>query len=290
MDEALRPGGRMKYITMLALLGLLTGCVFFQGDRKVSILEGVYRPAAPTEPDAAPPWRTITGIEIVFIDRKHQKVWMLFDDASLIVHAYETVPKHQWLEGCPTNLSTTLMEVLALGEHELVVGTDTLPEPILVRNCPADPVTLVLRDRGNTSTGGNACIGAHICQVLDWTSDTLTLPMSMKGYELYSWRIDKEDLWMFTLVTGTNRVKTWEDISSPDSTMTDEAWVKITIRGKDALKSVIDRLPAGETLLWQGGNAPSSQEHYTTYPDEALIQEIASYSRQRKVNVRTSDW
>jgi hypothetical protein len=38
------------------------------------------------------------------------------------------------------------------------------------------------------------------------------LPRSFKGYELYSW--EEEGQWHFTLITGTNRIKTIEEITS----------------------------------------------------------------------------
>ncbi|MFC1940340.1 hypothetical protein ACFLXO_06645 [Chloroflexota bacterium] len=37
------------------------------------------------------------------------------------------------------------------------------------------------------------------------------LPHSFKGYELYSWEEDNQ--WHFTLITGTNRTKTMEEIT-----------------------------------------------------------------------------
>ena len=43
------------------------------------------------------------------------------------------------------------------------------------------------------------------------TSSNLT---SMKGWELYSWQ--SSDGWYFALVEGTNRLKTFEEISAPD--------------------------------------------------------------------------
>ena len=74
----------------------------------------------------------------------------------------------------------------------------------------------------------------------------------MKGYELYSWRPNGEQDWMYTLVTSTNRAKTWDEISTPDSTITEDGWLKITVQGEDALKSVLDRFPEGEAIFWWG--------------------------------------
>ncbi|MFA5451414.1 MAG: hypothetical protein WC231_05450, partial [Dehalococcoidales bacterium] len=38
------------------------------------------------------------------------------------------------------------------------------------------------------------------------------LPRGFKGYELYSW--PKEEKWMFTLITGTNRTKTVKELTT----------------------------------------------------------------------------
>jgi len=45
-------------------------------------------------------------------------------------------------------------------------------------------------------------------------SDVAQFPPSMKGYELYSWEEDNQ--WHFTLITGTNRTKTMEEITSEE--------------------------------------------------------------------------
>ena len=49
-----------------------------------------------------------------------------------------------------------------------------------------------------------------------------TLPHSMKGYELYSWQVG--DDWHFTLITGTNRLKTLEEITLGEDVVTPDGW------------------------------------------------------------------
>ncbi len=74
------------------------------------------------------------------------------------------------------------------------------------------------------------------------------LPRSLKGYELYSWREGGD--WRFTLITVTNRLKTYAEITAPADTVTADGWVKITVTGVEALKAVLARLPRGENVLW----------------------------------------
>ena len=75
-----------------------------------------------------------------------------------------------------------------------------------------------------------------------------TLPGSFKGYELYSWEEDSQ--WHFTLITGTNRTKTMEEITSKEDFISETALVKIHVVGVDAIKDVFNRLPEGESVFW----------------------------------------
>ncbi|MCX6012158.1 MAG: hypothetical protein NTV30_01840 [Chloroflexi bacterium] len=74
------------------------------------------------------------------------------------------------------------------------------------------------------------------------------LPHSMKGYELYSW--SESSQWHFTLITGTNRNKTLEEITSNVNTVSEDGWVRIHVVGVDAIQTVLSRLPQNEDILW----------------------------------------
>jgi hypothetical protein len=74
------------------------------------------------------------------------------------------------------------------------------------------------------------------------------LPRSSKGYELYSW--EEGGQWHFTLITGTNRTKTMEEITSKEDYISESGWVKIQVVGLEAIKEVLSRLPQGESVSW----------------------------------------
>jgi hypothetical protein len=74
------------------------------------------------------------------------------------------------------------------------------------------------------------------------------LPRSFKGYELYSWEEDSQ--WHFTLITGTDRIKTMEEITSKEDFISETGWVKIHVMGTDAIKYVLSHLPDGESVFW----------------------------------------
>ena len=70
---------------------------------------------------------------------------------------------------------------------------------------------------------------------------------SMKGYELYGWKAKGK--WHYSLLAGTNRSKSYEEITSNP-----------TIRiGDTALKAELKKLPKGEEVFWMS-DAPSSLE------------------------------
>ena len=61
---------------------------------------------------------------------------------------------------------------------------------------------------------------------------------SLKGYELYSWQ--KDGKWVFSVLLGTNREKTLDEIQSPEA----------RLDGLEALKAQLLLIPAGESLIW----------------------------------------
>ena len=64
------------------------------------------------------------------------------------------------------------------------------------------------------------------------------LAESIKGYELYSWQ--EGNRWNFSLLVGTNREKTINEIKSADDVLLD----------MDALKSMLEKVPAGQYVTW----------------------------------------
>jgi hypothetical protein len=79
------------------------------------------------------------------------------------------------------------------------------------------------------------------------------LPLSMKGYELYSWQNGGQ--WVFTLITGTNRLKTLAEITTaPDSERAD-GLIKVSARGIAELESLLTRLPSKSEIFWMGSGS-----------------------------------
>ena len=76
----------------------------------------------------------------------------------------------------------------------------------------------------------------------------------MKGYELYSWQDGGQ--WKFSLLVGTNREKTLEEIKSTD----------FVLSSVDALTSQLEKIPAGQYITW------SSKETLAFPPDDIIKQ------------------
>jgi hypothetical protein len=105
------------------------------------------------------------------------------------------------------------------------------------------------------------------------------LPRSLKGYELYSW--EEVGRWHFTLITGTDRAKTIEEITSEGESVSETGWVKIQVVGVDAIKGVLSRLPEGESVFWCDElHIGQSTETDLQLPPEEIAHAIEEYARQ----------
>ena len=91
-------------------------------------------------------------------------------------------------------------------------------------------------------------------------TSTSTQARSMKGWELYSWQMQGE--WHFSLVVGTNRLKTFEEVSSPDMRML----------GIEALKRKLHTLAGGEQVFWLGQRVPGMAR-----PPDEMVDAIHAY-------------
>ena len=116
-------------------------------------------------------------------------------------------------------------------------------------------------------------------KLINETSATMidVLPQSLKGYELYSWQ-EGED-WHFTLITGTNRNKTLEEITSTINMV--KGWVSVHCIGSEVLKSVLGKLPEGESVFWSNGIGLTDTSEPTinlALPDESIVADINWYA------------
>ncbi|MEK6322419.1 MAG: hypothetical protein AABN33_12130 [Acidobacteriota bacterium] len=67
---------------------------------------------------------------------------------------------------------------------------------------------------------------------------------SMKGYELYSWKV--KGRWHYSILAGTNRAKTYDEITSRSAERI----------GIEALEAELKKILRGEEVFWMG-DAPA---------------------------------
>jgi hypothetical protein len=117
--------------------------------------------------------------------------------------------------------------------------------------------------------------------------DTLNVPHSMKGYEIYSW--PEGNKWYFSVMVGTNRIKTYAEVISNTPSQVH----LITVTGIDTLKQVLARFPENEYITWIGKgwlqNAWGSNFGNLQLPPQNYIDEITQFCTQKKLNLQVTD-
>lgn len=81
-------------------------------------------------------------------------------------------------------------------------------------------------------------IAAAIVLLITFTAYGQNSEQSMKGYELYSWKV--KGRWHYSLHAGTNRAKSYEEITSSEAERI----------GTEAIKDELKKIPKGEEVFW----------------------------------------
>lgn len=109
---------------------------------------------------------------------------------------------------------------------------------------------------------------------------TGSIPESMKGYELYSWKENK--VWNFTLITGTNRSKAHQEITACGN-KTEHGFVKVTVRDVPQLKDLLSRVPAEQFVTWISNAAMAPG---FSMPPANVVSDIQAYCESRQLNLQ----
>jgi hypothetical protein len=114
------------------------------------------------------------------------------------------------------------------------------------------------------------------------------LPPSIKGYELYSWQVGGG--WYLTLITGTDRLKTYEEVTMGQARVTED-WVELTLRGIDGLEATLAQLPPGTQVTWLGPRALRQRgvrPGKLALPPRSVLDEVRSACAQAGVDLEVS--
>ena len=142
---------------VLLLGGVLSGC---SPKRWADIEPGEY---APVQGIGQSNEAAVQAIQTLRIDRDENTAVFTLTDGSELVTTFTPRVSKEWPGGCPTNIYSTYMEVLDIERDTLTIETLTFRDPILVRNCPPDPVRVALREDGEIGGSGTACTGSDEC-------------------------------------------------------------------------------------------------------------------------------
>ena len=83
------------------------------------------------------------------------------------------------------------------------------------------------------------------------------------------------------MITGTDRAKTIEEITSEGDFVSETGWVKIQVVGADAIKDVLRRLPEGESVFWCDElHTGQSADTDLQLPSEEIADAIQEYANQ----------
>ena len=95
-------------------------------------------------------------------------------------------------------------------------------------------------------------------------------PAPMKGYQLFSWH--QKGHWHYSLLPGTNRERTYEEITAPATVIT----------GTSAFVSALKLLPKGAEVFWQSDAPPKMKR-----PVSGELMSFKHPSRKRIERIKT---
>ena len=111
-------------------------------------------------------------------------------------------------------------------------------------------------------------------------------PIAFKGYDLVTWQNNGE--WVFTLLAGTNRQKSFDEILASENSFTSTELIKVTVIGVDSFKELLNHLPKGEWITWGGmvlEGEVSSSTLYFTYPPDDIVDELVNLCKDRGITL-----
>ena len=103
---------------------------------------------------------------------------------------------------------------------------------------------------------------------------------SIKGYELYSWKVKRR--WHYSLLLGTNRAKSYDEITSRQAERI----------GIEALKAELRKIPKGDEVFWRSAAHPGVEEPRTKgapvleLPSRKRIKRIKAYCEKLGIKLR----
>jgi hypothetical protein len=118
-------------------------------------------------------------------------------------------------------------------------------------------------------------------EIIPTQNTTHNIEHSASGWELYSWKM--EDHWKYSILIGTNRLKTYEEVITSN----------ILATGEGKLKEILKLFPEGENITWigQGWLERCWQSDYKNLelPPEIILEDIKQYCNEMKIILYVTD-
>jgi hypothetical protein len=115
-------------------------------------------------------------------------------------------------------------------------------------------------------------VSLFACKPATLSSSERNVKPSFKGIELYSWQ-DKPGEWKYSILFGTNRVKTIKEVKSRSVSI-------------DELKIVISKMAINESIFWNNAaDNGSGQDIVLPFPPNEVIEELKQYASLYNVNL-----
>ncbi|MBN1181038.1 MAG: hypothetical protein JXB49_02040 [Bacteroidales bacterium] len=111
--------------------------------------------------------------------------------------------------------------------------------------------------------------------------DTITFYHSMKGWELYSWPNGSD--WNYSLLPGTNRLKTYNEVT----------YGGYAVTGVPPLKILLSKIPEEEWVTWigEGWLKQCWNENYydLSLPPEKIQNQVQQYANELNLEFHIAD-
>ena len=123
-------------------------------------------------------------------------------------------------------------------------------------------------------------IAAAIVLLITFAAYGQNSEQSMKGYELYSWKV--KGRWHYSIHEGTNRAKSYEEITSGGAERV----------GIEAIKEELKKIPKGEEVFWRSAAHPGVKKPLTKgspileLPSRKRIKYIRAYCNKLGIKLK----
>lgn len=123
-------------------------------------------------------------------------------------------------------------------------------------------------------------IATVIVLLISFTAYGQKSEQSMKGYELYSWKV--KGRWHYSIHAGTNRAKSYDEITSSG----------VARIGIEAIKDELKKIPKGEEVFWRSAAHPGVEKPRAKgspileLPSRKRIKDIRAYCNKLGIKLK----